>query len=657
MKTRLTLFTAKLVQDSALTVAGLDRESSADHPFTLVNGRPTLVGRGLKGAAVAMAKRCFEPLPRAVSDDIKNGALRRSAWEFADATPIDPVVMPRLRAGVGIRHKTGARAQGVLYDREIVPAGTTWKLELRVDWSVVEDDREAEEAEGILGYVLAQHWSQGRCWLGGDVARGLGWCHLKDLQAYRFDEQSYECWITSGRKELPDALTDLPTAQPTRAWCFRSLDVEISFGEYKPKSDEPAWGLDMLAIGTHDAEGMVQPTGDGIWAKPSWVDPTAPTPDAMLTDRAILMEGPRPLIPGASLRGALRHAFSRAERTAGHSVQDPHPVQGKVGENDPGGQAFGTVSKSSRILIRDARAEADWAAAKLHMHAEDEFSAGSYGSAKRDAVRLLKGTFPIRIVVEGSTLEEVEPLVAIIDQQIALGSLGHLPIGGHKMRGAGWGQWLAKGWCVGDVVVEAKKTSLPKSAQDDAVVEAKESSSSEPTQKVKHTTRAPQGFFEVPEVAEVWVEHKHGTMDAAPLTLGAAAKLAKAALGEAALVAWWCDPAIDLSYAPTAPPKTFGLAWSVDEGLPVEEVAFYTKRAVWRAARTVAGAQWVVLREVAPNTGGARPATVVYVPARLHGFQRFSAADTGRGKVLVRQWYRGDEILGFTIEQVEQEER
>ncbi len=67
------------------------------------------------------------------------------------------------------------------------------------------------------------------------------------------------------------------------------------------------------------------------------------------------------------------------------------------------GKAFGTVSKSSRILIRDARAEGEWAAAKLHMHAEDEFSAGSYGSAKRDAVRVLRGTFPVRIVVEGAT--------------------------------------------------------------------------------------------------------------------------------------------------------------------------------------------------------------------------------------------------------------
>jgi hypothetical protein len=51
-------------------------------------------------------------------------------------------------------------------------------------------------------------------------------------------------------------------------------------------------------------------------------------------------------------------------------------VHGDVGAEDVAGKSFGTVSKSSRILIRDARAVGNWSAAKLHMHAEDEFSAG-----------------------------------------------------------------------------------------------------------------------------------------------------------------------------------------------------------------------------------------------------------------------------------------
>jgi CRISPR/Cas system CSM-associated protein Csm3 (group 7 of RAMP superfamily) len=353
MTTKLTLFTATLVQDSALSVSGLDRETTADQPFALVDGVPTLVGRGLKGAAVAMAKRFFDPLPRAVSDDIRHGALRRSAWEFADASATG---VPSIRAGVGIRQKTSARAGGILYDREVIPAGTSWQVSFRIDRSYALNDAEFTEAEGILGYVLAQHWAKGRCWLGGGAARGLGWCHIEDLKAYRFDKSSYEAWVTSGRTTLPAALTEVPVVAPTRSWCFRTLDVNISFGEYQPDANESAWGLDLLAVGPHDTERVMQPTGDGQWAKPAWAT-NANTPDALITDRALLMEGDRPLLPGASVRGSLRHAFSRMARAAGQDVQDPHLVQGNVGADDPAGRAFGTVSQSSRILIRDARAE------------------------------------------------------------------------------------------------------------------------------------------------------------------------------------------------------------------------------------------------------------------------------------------------------------
>jgi len=623
MTTKLTLFTATLVQDSALSVSGLDRETSADQPFALVDGVPTLVGRGLKGAAVAMAKRFFDPLPRAVSDDIKHGALRRSVWEFFDATTTG---VPQLRAGVGIRHKTGARAGGVLYDREVIPAGTTWQLSFRVDRSYALNDAEFNEAEGILGYVLAEHWSKGRCWLGAGAARGLGWCHLDYLKVYRFDEDAYEKWVTSGRTALPTALVDVPVVSPTRSWCFRTLDVDVSFGEYKPDPSEAAWGLDMVAVGPHDTERALQPTGDGEWAKPAWAKNT-PTPDALGTDRALLMDRGRPLLPGASLRGSIRHSFSRLERAAGHPVEDPHLVQGDVGENDPAGKFFGTVGTSSRILIRDARAEGKWTAAKLHMHAEDEFSAGSYGSAKRDAVRVLKGTFPVRIVVEGATNEDVDPLVKLIDRQVALGALGHLPVGGHRTYGAGAGHWQAKPWAIDDVT-KARDWSEPQEADEQST-------------NVAHSRRS---FIECPDKSDVWVKMTNGTVTE-PLTLGAAAKLAKNAVGKK-LLAWWCDPTIDLALC--KPPATFGRDWPADgDQLQVDEIAFFFECAVWRAARTANGVRFVLIEETAKGDGAKL--TRVHTPARLHGFQRFSAARTGRENVLLREWHVGDELLGFTL--------
>ncbi|MDR0967061.1 MAG: hypothetical protein LBM75_11310 [Myxococcales bacterium] len=656
MTTKLTLFTATLVQDSALSVSGFDRETSSDQPFAIVDGVPTLVGRGLKGAAVSMARRFFDPLPRAVSDDIKNGALRRSAWEFADATtsPIpNSAPHPCLRAGVGIRHKTGARAESVLYDREVIPAGTRWQLTIRVDRSYALDDDEFTQAEGILGYVLAEHWAKERCWIGGGAARGLGWCHLEDLKAYRFDEAAYETWVKSGRKTLPTELqVPVPIFEPTRSWCFRTLDVEISFGEYRPTdsrdSNEAPWGLDMLAVGPHDTERAMQPTGDGQWAKPSWAT-NQQTPDVLSTDRALLMEGNRPLLPGSSVRGPLRHAFSRhANEQAGRLVvKDPHLRQddeGDVGKDDPAEEPFGTVRQSSRILIRDALAKNEWSAAKLHMHAEDEFSAGSYGSAKRDAVRLLKGTFPVRIVVEGADPNEVEKLTKLIDRQVALGALSHLLIGGHKTRGAGAGHWQPNEWT--KVVTKARDWTQPNEPQ--------------PTNEADSKSR---DFIEPEKSADAWarVRTKTGTIpNDGPLTLESATKLAKAALGEKVEqpVAWWCDPTIDLELRKA--PATFGHEWPTeDKGrLQVDEVAFYAERAVWRAVRMSSGApRFVLIEEIDPQEidAASKPVRVEQTPARLHGFQRFSSADTGSGKVLLREWHRNDGILGFTLTKLQEE--
>jgi len=635
MTTRLTLFTAELVQDSALSVSGLDRESSADQPFALINGVPTLVGRGLKGAAVAMARRFFDPLPRAVSDDVEHGALRRSAWEFSDTVTVATV--PRSRAGVGIRHKTGARADGVLYDSEVIPTGTKWQLSFRVDWSQVTNEDEGHEAEGILGYVLAQHWMQGRCWLGGGVSRGLGWCHLEELKVWRLDEDSYEEWVTSGRTSLPAELTSVPIVKPTRSWYHRTLDINVTFGEYRPDSTEASWGLDMFTVGPHESERSVQQTGDGRWPSPVWADQKK-QPELISTDRAILMDGDRPILPGSSVRGPLRHGFSRLARQAGLHVMDPHAVQGDVGVEDPGGQVFGTVNHSSRILIRDARAEADWAAARLHMHAEDEFSAGSYGSAKRDAVRVIQGVFPVRIVVEGENTAEVEALMKHIDCQVAYGTLGHLPVGGDKTRGAGWGRWIirqqpdGKNW-TNDDVRKMRTWTVPKASEAGA--------------GSQNPSRHKRSQIDLPENTHCRIRTTHGSFDSRPLILGNAAKHAAAALEAHKLVAWWCEPAIDLAL--TSPPPTFGLTWPNEETLRVDEVAFFAEHAVWRAARTPDGEFWVFIEEVFAAEFESSPVNVVHTPARLHGFKRFSAAETGQGHVLLREWHDKDEIIGFTI--------
>jgi len=642
MTTRLSLFTATLVQDSALSVAGLDQESTSDRPFTMVDGKPVLSGRGLKGAAVAMARRFFDPLPRSVSEDPGRGtAFQRSAWEFSSAVPDwKKGDCPNLRAGVGILQKTGARASGVLYDREVVPAGTRWPLVFRVDWSWARE--EAGEAEGILGYVLATHWAKGRCWLGGDVARGLGWCHIENLRAYRIDDQAYETWVTSGRSTLPQALREIPLVEPTRSWRFRTLEVQISFGEYRPNgAEESPWGLDMLSVGPHSADLRGQTLGSGIWARPSWAEDAPPPNVELPTDRAILMEQNYPLLPGASVWGPLRHTFSRAARAQGKSITDPHDVQGDLGENDPAGEIFGTVKRSSRVLICDARAVDDWVAARLHMHAEDEFSAGSYGSAKRDAVRVLKGTFPVRIVVEGADEVVVGPLINDIDRLIALGALCHLPVGGHKTRGAGWGRWTAGKWKTDDVA-KARNWSPP--AQVDT--------GKTTTGSFVFASQMKPAEAEIEESSQetTLINVEHGTLSIADLALGRAASEARRMIadGTGELVAWWCEPTIDFSV--TTPPEIFGWKWPDNNTLRVDEAAFFYERGSWRVARTASGVRWVRIREIGSQAAG-ESVDVSMIPVKLLGrtTKRFGDLPLPEGRLIVREWRSGVTPVGFTL--------
>jgi CRISPR/Cas system CSM-associated protein Csm3 (group 7 of RAMP superfamily) len=654
MNTRMTVFKATLVQDSALSVSGLDRESVTDRPFTIVDGVPTLSGRGLKGAAVAMARRFFDPLPQSVSEARDKGAAyRRSAWQFANATPASDGARPRPRAGVGIRHKTGARADGVLHDREVIPAGTRWPLEFRVDWTLAgaedaepaERANEAEEAEGILGYILDRHWRADRCWLGGDVARGLGWCHIEDLRAFRLDGGAYERWIESGWKVLPKAQSHPPVVETTKAWCFRTLDLTLTFGEHRPEAHGPgdedvAWGVDMLAIGPHDAERTIQSMGDGAWSRPAWAAANAPQPVELVTDRAIVMESDRPLLPGSSLRGPLRHAFSRAINAAGGKAEDPHPRSnpGEMDEDDLGGRLFGTVANSSRVLIRDGRAGPGWAAARLHMHAEDEFSAGSYESAKRDSVRLLRGEFPMRIVVEGPDAQSVTATADEIDRLVDLGKLGHLPVGGHKTRGAGWGRWRAAPWTSDDV---QKLRCWKPAAESESSARA---SPNPPEQADQDGAERSQRRNE----KSVYVRATKGRLDSPTLTLGEAATHAREGFGQATPVAWWCEPAID--FTSKTPPAVFGWGWPEADTLQIDEVAFFADDTVWRAARTATGIRWVKIVEVGADTPEAREAMAVTTPARLHGDgTRFSAAPTGTERVSLREWHENGQILGFTL--------
>ncbi len=144
----------------------------------------------------------------------------------------------------------------------------------------------------------------------------------------------------------------------------------------------------------------------------------------------------QPFIPGSALRGPLRHRLDWwLERS------DADCAVRKVCR-----QLFGAVDQApataAALLICDAflTDNNDWRMALLHSHAEDEFSGGTYGSAKYDRLALVNARFTSRFVIECREAELAD-LQALFKIAQNLAELGLTAIGGATRRGFGQGLW------------------------------------------------------------------------------------------------------------------------------------------------------------------------------------------------------------------------
>lgn len=618
MSTHYTLFTGTIIQDSALSVSGLDREAPTDKPFTIVDGRPVMNGEGIKGALVAMARRFFDPLPAVISSELEGKAHRSSCWK---TFPARCKASPEFRSGVGILQKTGARAESVLFDAEVIPAGTTWEFRVGMDWH--EADEEAPECEAILGYVLHCHWAEGRCWLGGGVARGLGWAHVEDLEARRLDAAAYEAWQQTD--QLPPAkLAVIPTAKPSRSWSFRTLRTTIHFGEYQPENDGLAWGVDSLSIGPHSYYAGRQERLTGTWADGG----TSP----MVTDRPVQTSSGRPVLPGSSIRGPLRHEYSRMARALNLEVQDPHLVQGRVPPTDPAAKLFGSVEHSSKVLICDGLAIGEWYGARFHLHAEDEFTAGSYESAKRDSIRILKASFPVRIVVEGPDAETVDVLTNEMDKTLGLGSLQHLGFGGHKTK-SGFGRIDPYKWEKLDIRGSQKQPRVDAPGQ----------------------TRYP--WWGRKEAIQEFKQPKRDDVRIGMLFEGLGPRLhLLEALKRATrstpidhLQLWWCDPSLD--FDKVEPPVVADAKPPIDD-LEVDEAAFFFPSRSVRFVRDGGLFRMLEMFEESNPTQNAEQAVAVerdIHPLALGKRFQMNIGVISEKRWLMREWYQAGAVIGFTI--------
>lgn len=457
-----TLFVGTLVQESALTVGGGEPFGFVDDPLCRDgDGRFTLRGSGLAGALVATARRLYGDQdltaislpPGSAADD---APLPDSLWRVFASHPQKPVPCSELRPGVGIRQDTGAAREGALFDSEVLPRGTRWHFLLEVKTGKAGGSL----AEGIALAALRE-WEKGYLWAGAQIARGLGWMRLASLRIYRMKKVAahVDFWPDSSRtltktlKELPEVVRafnsdeaeqrGIVVPERTAEWHYQNLEGWVRVGQ----SEDDEYGLDGLAVGGHGTAVLALPWDSKHMLWPEGAQPPQDA-DAYDPDFAIALTRAgtgqwEPLIPGSSLRGPLRHVLSRHLRISGAEVRDPL-VQGRRAADesaDPAEELFGSLDQDAALLVRDAHVDGDWRGAWLQQHAEDEFSAGTFSSAKFDRMAVLQGRFRWRLVVQAESAEELRRRVACLKTALNYAMQGFLGIGGQQWRGLGWCRW------------------------------------------------------------------------------------------------------------------------------------------------------------------------------------------------------------------------
>ena len=474
-------------------------------------GRPVIPGTGLAGALRTLATRLAPRLNmkskrrvcKALADndglpcgcvvcklfgDVNPGdernrphdretekATAARLWVY-DAFPLgEPAAW--IRDGVGIeRAARVAHRQGqIKFDMEVLPPGT--KFELRLELQSPDDTTDVDTEEQLLAAVLAE-WAAGRGAIGGRTSRGLGIVQIQEhtpIVFRSFDFSNKDDLFTYLAEDDP-----WPRGENDPGWLDRRLG-EIEIGA--PMANLPAGAARCWVRLTAE----IQATGPFLINNPV-------TSAESSFDHAPLLSGgdrEKPLLPGSSLKGALRSQAERIARTlATRTVHDGNakserkdaflercpacsPVidQGTEplascdallkGKHLPSKRAvvptikeagdehlclacrlFGSTRRGSRLRVEDARLIGKPAYKPQDFLAIDRFTGGGADQFKFDAAVLWRPRFGVNLFLENPESWELGwLLLALRDVH---GGLAPLGFGAAK----GFGQVQAKTWQV-----------------------------------------------------------------------------------------------------------------------------------------------------------------------------------------------------------------
>lgn len=269
------VLTGTLTSTTALSIGHGD-EGTDDDIRCVRDGRGRLV---IPGSALA-------GVVRRVAQSVHWGSQDAASSVWCEDSVAKGEVATEHRDGVGINRHTGAADPGVLYRREVVPAGTTFALRVEVERRDQTDD--ALE----LAQAIANELKHGRSF-GGGTTRGLGAAQLTTSTL------TYEAWDTCQR--MVDRLLGRPgQGQPSGTEAAPANVVTLTV-PWRPV------GPLLVSVAVNGlVDRMPQTTGSGNKV--------------------------RLVVPGSSIKGAMRSRAERIMRTLLAAGPCPEDLLGQASE-------------------------------------------------------------------------------------------------------------------------------------------------------------------------------------------------------------------------------------------------------------------------------------------------------------------------------------
>lgn len=230
------ILSAKLCALDPLHVGGLGGGVDSDLPLAR-NGRGEFY---IPGSSLAGALRQGRNLPTLWGGHEKNdeGASRI----LVDDAVVQTGRLTSVRQGVGIDRWSGAAAEGIKYDRQVLASGTTIPLTITFEIGRAEDESEVLAEAAELEVLLRS----GRFRLGAARTRGIGRVKAEPIELVR-QEIGTRAGLLAHLNGLKAAAPRLPTVAAPARW----LDISVAWKPVGPvcmKAEYDGVGVDTLPL-------------------------------------------------------------------------------------------------------------------------------------------------------------------------------------------------------------------------------------------------------------------------------------------------------------------------------------------------------------------------------------------------------------------------